>query len=1036
MTNNNTETPDWKNLNILHRGRELPRATIIPYTDTVSALSGERGASSCFKLLNGLWKFNYAESTEDAPEQFYEEFYDYSGWDSIKVPGNWQMCGYGKPHYTNVACPYPVDPPHIPDNNPTGSYRRSFHVSESWDEREIFIVFEGVDSAFQLWINGQFVGFSQGSHLPSEFDISSYLKVGQNSIAVRVYQWSYASYLEDQDMWRLSGIFRDVYLLAVPKVHIRDVYTTTSFDDAYCNAILDIKTTIKNDTENESKDHQMAFRLMDTSGKIISETVYDGKIIALPGEEAAVQMRVPVENPCKWSAEEPFLYTLLLMLRNKMGIITEVVSIYIGFRNVEIKDRMLLVNGVPIKIKGVNRHDTHPDLGHTVPYETMLKDITLMKQHNINAVRTSHYPNDPRWLDLCDRCGIYVIDEADLECHGFQLLGDVSRISKDPLWKEAYIDRGIRTVERDKNHPSIIMWSLGNESGYGENFAVMAECMRKCDPTRPIHYEGHDGGVYGSGNDTSDVVSVMYQTVDFITEYAKGNDQRPLFLCEYAHAMGLGPGNLKEYWDTIYAYPALIGGCVWEWVDHGIRQQTEKGEKYFAYGGDFNDFPNDGNLCIDGLNFPDRIPHTGLIEYKKVLEPIKVIPVDLLSGVVKIVNLYNFSSLSLFACNWSVERDNETLEQGILEKLDIPAGSEAIFTIPYQLPKLLPIGEYRLHMRFFLNKSMLWAPQGFEVAWAQLDIPITVQKAPATELSNISKLKINETGRHIVIEGGEFTITFDKIKGRIEAWTYQGISLLVSGPEFNCWRAPTDNDKLHSVNWRNAGLDRLIKRVEGVTFKILDPHTVQIEVEAVYAPRSFAPCFGNIYTYTINGSGDVEITSQFNPREDLPHLPRLGLQMRLQGEFDRIEWYGRGPHESYPDMKESARIGVYSGKVQDQYVPYVKPQENGNKSDVRWAAITNTGGMGLLITGAPVFNISAHHFTPQDFTNAKHTYDLIRRNETILHMDYAQGGLGSNSCGCETMLKYQLQPVRAEFTVRMRPFSRDEWSPMKLSKND
>ncbi|SEB48905.1 glycoside hydrolase family 2 TIM barrel-domain containing protein [Paenibacillus sp. GP183] len=1034
MTNHNTEIPDWKNLNILHRGRELPRATIIPYTDTVSALSGERGASSCFKLINGLWKFNYAESTEEAPEQFYEESYDDSSWDSIKVPSNWQMCGYGKPHYTNVAYPYPVDPPHIPDLNPTGSYRRSFYVPEGWDEKEIFIVFEGVDSAFQLWINGHFVGFSQGSHLPAEFDISAYIKVGENLIAVRVYQWSYASYLEDQDMWRLSGIFRDVYLLAVPKLHIRDVYTTTSLGDAYCNAFLDIKVKIKNDSENESKGHQLSFQLIDTAGKTLSEANYDGKIIVLPGEEAAFQMRLSVENPRKWSAEEPFLYTLLLMLSNDQKTITEVVCLHIGFRSVEIKDRMLLVNGVPIKIKGVNRHDTHPDLGHTVPYETMLKDITLMKQHNINAVRTAHYPNDPRWLDLCDRYGLYVIDEADLECHGFQLTGDLNRLSSDPAWKEAYIDRGIRTVERDKNHPSIIMWSLGNESGYGENFAAMAEWMRKCDPTRPIHYEGHAGGVYGSGNDSSDVVSVMYQTVEFITEYAKGNDQRPLFLCEYAHAMGLGPGNLKEYWDAIYEYPALIGGCVWEWVDHGIRQQTENGTEYFAYGGDFNDFPNDGNFCIDGLNFPDRIPHTGLIEYKKVLEPIKVVPIDLNTGKVKIVNLYSFASLSLFVCVWSMERDDETLEQGILGELDIPAGSEAIIKIPYQLPKLLSAGEYRLNVRFVLRKSTLWAPQGFELAWAQMDLPVTSQKDSAMELSALPKLNINEIGRYMVIEGEEFTVTFDKIKGQIIDWTYQSVSLLKSGPEFNGWRAPTDNDMFQKVNWCNAGLDRLIKRVESVVINLLNPQTVRIDVAAVYSPRSQPPCFHNIFTYTIYSSGDIEIRAQFNPREDLPHLPRLGLEMSLPGEFDRMEWYGRGPHESYPDMKESARIGVYSGKVQDQYVPYINPQENGNKGDVRWAAISNSGGMGLLITGVPLFNVSAHHFTPQDFTNAKHTYDLKRRDETILHLDYALGGLGSNSCGCDTMLKYQLLPVRAEFTVRMRPFSRDQWSPMQLSK--
>ena len=1024
-----TTQHDWENPRLLSRNRESAQATLVPFADEASALVRERNTSPFFKLLNGQWRFFYAPTIQALPTGFETADFEDTQWDTIPVPSNWQMHGYGKPNYTNVAYPYPVDPPHVPQENPVGLYRRGFSLPAHWGGRHVFLTFEGVDSAFYVWLNGHPVGYSQGAHIPSEFNLTPYLVQGENSLVVQVFQWSDGSYLEDQDMWRMSGIFRDVYLTATPAVHLRDVRIRTPLSKDYKDATLDVQVSLRNYTARPMSGFKVNTRLLDAEGAGVIQQVLDAPSPLEAGQEVTLSSQAAISSPHLWSAEDPYLYTLVLSLLDPTGAVTEVESFRVGFRQVEVKDQQLLINGVSVKLKGVDRHDTHPDLGHAVSYESMVKDITLMKQHNVNTVRTSHYPNDPRWYDLCDLYGIYIVDEADLECHGFGFTENENRISDDPEWEQAYVDRAERMVQRDKNHPCVIIWSLGNESFYGCNHDAMAAYIRAHDPTRLIHYErAQDAKLV-------DIVSTMYPKVDrLIEEGKKTDDPRPFFMCEYAHAMGNGPGNLKEYWDAIYAHPRLIGGCIWEWVDHSIRRHTETGEEWFAYGGDFDDYPNDGNFCIDGLNFPDRNPHSGLIEYKKIIEPVKVEAVDLRTGKVRVTNRYNFLSLKHLDVAWNVTCDGDLLQQGTLAPLDIPAGGEAVVTLPYQLPAGALSATYWLNLSFTLAGATLWAPRGFEVAWAQLELPVKAPAAPAVKVSQMPALRVSETPQAYTIRGEDFRLTFDTWKGTLSEWEYQGLPLIAVGPKLNVWRAPTDNDKYIAPEWRRFGYDRMIQRVDGVAIISRKAQAVQVEVHSTLAGYSLTPAFKCVYRYTIYGTGDVVISTQVIPAPHLPVLPRIGLQLHLPGGFDRFAWYGRGPHESYVDRRESARVGVYRGTVQEQFVNYIRPQENGNKADTRWAAVTNIRGMGLLAVGMPLINVSAHHYTPEDLTKAEHTYELKRRNETILNLDYRQDGLGSNSCGPEPLAQYRLQPEETQFSVRLCPLNGEASAPMQLAR--
>ncbi|MBD3184985.1 DUF4981 domain-containing protein [Candidatus Poribacteria bacterium] len=1034
---------DWENPKVYQRNRLQARAYFIPYPDEKSALSGQRGNSEWFQLLNGKWRFNYSETPALAPEDFFIEYFpedflmgcfevthlDEEKWDEIEVPCSWQMKGYGKPHYTNVIYPFPVDPPRVPTENPVGSYRRKFFITDEWDESQIFIRFEGVDSAFYLWINGQQVGYSQGSRLSAEFDITSYIRHGVNTIAVRVFQWSDGSYLEDQDMWWLSGIFRDVYLVATPQIHIFDYDIITELDEDYKDAVLNIRAKVKNHRQFSANNYRLECKILDKDQKHVLNNPVGVKCNIPAESEDTVEIKIPVENPEKWSAEHPYLYTLIMTLKNDLGKTMEVISEKVGFRKVELKDGNMLVNGKPIMIKGVNRHDHHPVKGKAVPLSSMIEDILIMKRHNVNAVRTSHYPNDPRFYALCDYYGIYVMDETDIECHGFATVGDWNRTSDNPDWQGAYMDRMIRMVERDKNRPCIIAWSLGNESGFGSNHELMAQWVKEKDPTRLLHYEGD------RQQKVADIVGPMYTSIDGIIELAKEeNYQKPVILCEYAHAMGNGPGGFKEYWEAFYNYKRLQGGFVWDWIDQGLIKKFPNGKECFAYGGDFGDEPNDANFLINGLIFPDRIPSPGLIEYKKVLEPVKVEAVDLKTGKLKFLNRYDFISLDHLVVSWNIKADGKVLQSGAMLCPDIPAGESQEVEIPYTIPEN-PDSEtdYWLNISFGLSGDESWAKQGHELAWAQFILPVEIPPKLAVTTENMRPLIYDDSENTIQLTGSGFDLVFDKIKGVIKSLEHEGVEVLKIGPRINFWRAPIDNDVHVKKEWYRARLNELQHRVDNVEFSEFNGRVFQINVESRIAPPVLDLAFNCEYEYTIYGSGDIIIEVNGKPEGNIPVLPRIGLQMALPGYLQNVSWYGKGPGESYVDSKQANPIDIYSCKIDDLYTPYVYPQDNGNRTDVKWVSFTDIRGLGLLAV-MPDLNFSAHRFRTEDLEKAKHTCDLVKRDEITLNLDYKHHGLGSASCGPGVLPQYELKAEEFSFRIRLRVFSVDSQSPVEISK--
>lgn len=1023
-----TSINDWENPAFLSENREAAHASSAMFSSLEAALSGQCVENDIFIALNGQWKFVYYPSPATISDDFVAADYDDSDWDTIPVPANWQMHGYGTPLYLNVAYPFPVDPPKVPAENPVGCFRRTVNIPENWRGKEKFLVFNGVDSAFYLWINGTRVGYSQGSHMPAEFRITDYLHAGENSIAVQVFQWSDASYLEAQDKWRLSGIFRDVELFAAPPLHIRDITVTTEFDTDYRHASLLLQTTVKNYQLQSAGKMTMAALLYDKDNNLITKADLPAINDIAGDQEISIQLAIPVSEPNHWTAESPYLYTLLVELHDNTETTVEVQRIMVGFRQVDISQGQMLINGRPIKIHGVNRHDFNPETGAAVSLAAMQQDIIIMKKHNINAVRTSHYPNDTRWLDLCDRYGLYVIDEADLETHGMCLSSRWDSFSSEPEWRLAYLDRAIRMVERDKNHPSIIIWSLGNEANYGTNHDAMAEWIRAKDSTRFIHYEGAQNAPM------VDIFSQMYPNIDAVEEICQDTTEtRPYFMCEFGHAMGNASGNLAEYWALVRRYPNFLGGCIWEWADHGISCQTAHGEKYFAYGGDFGDDPNDGNFCIDGLTSPNRVPHTSLLEYKKVIEPLAVTARDLLHGEITISNFHDHCDLSYLQGHWQLCEDSRVIAQGVLPALSTPARETEELTFHYQLPTPQPGAEYWLNFSFFTREATLWAPRGHEVATGQLKLPV-LSAAISLPTSTMSEVHLREISGMLEIDGANFTLTVNQHTGIITRWNYQGISLLEQGLMLNIWRAPIDNDKPMTAEWQRLRYNRLTQRVTNLQIRRNNNQVVQIILEATAGAVTFDPFFKCSYSYTIYGSGDVLVHSHLIPRGNLAAFPRIGFKMMMPVGFENLRWYGRGPQESYADRHQSALVGEYSGSVDEQFEPYIRPQETGNKHQTRWATVLNNQGVGFFVAGKPYLDFSAHHCTLDNLTEARHRYELQRIPETMLYLDYRQRGIGNASCGPEVLKEYELLPEEFDFTIRLRPFAEKEDDAMRLSR--
>ena len=1003
-----TELSDWQNPAVTSRNREPARPLLIPYPDDATALRGQREVSPWYQSLNGDWLFHYAESVDLVPNDLAHPDLDDGDWDILPVPSVWQLHGYGTPNYTNVNYPFPVDPPYVPDH-PVGCYRHTFTLPDRWDGRRIRLTFDGVCSAFTVWLNGVEVGFSKGSHMPAEFDITDIAEPGLNVVAVEVHQWSDASYLEDQDMWRFNGIFRDVWLAALPDTPILDVDARASLDLEQNSAQVDIDVTLGNDLTTT-----IEAELIDPWGESAGTADLDGTGTARSGA-------IAVTDVLPWTSETPNCYTLLLRNRDERGDVVEVQRQTIGFRQVEIRDQQLWVNGVSIKIQGVNRHDDHPDFGFAVPYEAMERDVVLMKQHNINTVRTSHYPNDSRFYELCNRHGLFVIDETDLETHGFHPIGDWSRLSDDPEWQRAYLDRLERMVERDKNHPSIIIWSLGNESGYGQNQDAMAEWLRERDPSRQIHFDTQLNRETPST--ATDMLSTMYPTVAEVIRQGEKDEPKPYFLCEYAHAMGNGPGSLKEYWEAIRNSPRLIGGCVWEWSDHGIRQFTDDGEEYFAYGGDFGDYPHDGKFCLDGLTSPDREPHPSLLELKKVQEPIVVEFLDDAPGTIRITNRRYFTNLNDLELRWSLRTGDELIAAGAID-LDPdeaqPGGDAEVSLEPLEGVKSAP--DTWLDIVATTRTPTSWAPVGHEVAHCQLQV-VPPKHAGIPELTTGTTM-VEDLGLAWLVTTERGDIIIDHTTGTIASWVVNGQEMIGAGPLFDIWRAPTDNDKYMLEAWKAARLDHL--GFHARTCHVVDETSehVTIEVQGVLASPALPPAFRVTTRYVIDGSGDVEIETHATPGEwltELESLPRIGLTMTLPGHFEEATWRGLGPHENYPDRQESAIFGTWTSTVSDMPVDYSVPQDTGNRGGTWWVQVSPEHGWGLLAWADEPMHIKALPWTAQEIDAAMHTSELEPSSVTVLSLDHRVAGLGSSICGPKPLERYLVPAEGVRFTMHLRP---------------
>lgn len=1006
----------WENHQIDGINRMPARAHFLTFPSKEKALLNNNRYTHAFKNLNGVWKFMFLDAPEYSPEGFFNSDFDVTKMDDITVPGNWQLQGYGKMHYSDLWYNFPINPPYVPTENPTGIYKRTFFVEESYRDKKIIIRFCGVDSAYHLWINGKEVGYSKVARNESEFDITDLIRVGEeNDVTVRVYQWSDGTYLEDQDMWWESGIFRDVELIGVPKDGINDYKVIADLDDEYKNGIFKVEAFLRT-----TKEVNVTFELVDAG----ENTVFTKTVVAKEGKACIDEVIADVNH---WTAETPYLYKLFMTVEDD-GQIVEVIPQNVGFRNIRLNGETFLVNGVAIKFKGVNRHDYSPQNGRVVSREEIEKDIILMKQFNINAIRTSHYPNSYYLYDLCDEYGMYLIAETDLECHGFELTGDYKWITDDPSWELAYVSRMTRMIERDKNHPAIIFWSLGNESAFGCNFRKMTDVAHEMDPTRLVHYEG-DFDV-----ESADVYSTMYTWIEnpkkpYLMKDIIEKSKKPHIHCEYCHAMGNGPGNLKDYQDLVYAHDKLQGGFVWEWFDHGIESFTESGEKYYRYGGDFGDDPSNKDFCIDGLIMPDRTPSPGLYEYKKVIEPITTTAVDIQKGIINLLSRYDFANLDRFNLVYKVMEDDVILQTGFMAVPSIEARANKDITLPYDLSviKVKPGAHYYVNISYQLREDTRYASSGHELATAQFELPL-YKEGIVVRSEGILNVEKEHTTLHV--KGANFSLDFNLVNGNLMNIVRDGMQVLSKGPRLTLWRAPISNDM--------EIIDKLKKvyflHLEHEVVMNIDYHMkgniLKVEVDTINSTTNSAWHFKTKYVYTVCPSGDILIDVEGTPsgRVDLAPdmLPRIGVSMHLDKSMEHVRYFGMGPGENYADSKEAAQMGLYANTVDGLFTNYVIPQENGNHMGCKWVSMTNDRGMGLLASTEGDFNFSASWYEDKDLDDAKHTCDLVKRDYIVFNVDYKQNALGTNSCGQWQLDKYRAKFEDFKLSFRLTPFNNKE----------
>ena len=1222
---------EWENPEIFQRNQVLPHTNLMPFNTLKEAISTDKKSSPNFMSLNGVWKFHFSENLEKAPSDFYKNSFNHKKWDDIKVPSNWEMEGFGYAKFRNIGQPYPSIPPFVPEDfNPIGSYYRTFTLAENWTEKQHFLHFEGVQSASYVWINGVEVGYNQGAMEPAEYDITPYLKNGKNSIAVKVLHYSDGSYLEDQDTWRLAGIFRDVYIMSTPKTHIHDFYVTTDLDENYRDATLTIEALVTHFNKENSNIYSIRTSLFDDKNQqILSEKLIKSETNIAEGEFQKNTGSFLIENPKKWSAEHPNLYTLTLELLDEHANTIEVFSHKTGFREVEIKNKAIYVNGMPVKLNAVNSHMMHPKTGHAMDVKTMRKDLTLMKQFNINCVRTSHYPPNVEYLDLADELGIYIVDETGDEAHSN------IQLSSEPKWKEQYLDRMRKMVYRDRNHASVVIWSAGNESGPGDNICALIAEGKQIDPSRP-------GWMYGGNSDEDpktnpikceDIVGPRYVTPFMLQKrFALGDDPRPSFMDEYLSVAGNALGGLDEYWDLIYKYPRLTGGAIWDWVSPGIdaRWRTTpdaspnkitaslmnkallkegkfgkalylsghddwlevyrdtaldisddqltlsfwvKPEKYndnayfitkgnYQYGilqssdskiqfyvhtdrkvfveadlpdnwvgnwhqvsgtydGEYltlymngekvaaescagnivngpypvnigksaeiidnhlgylthstidnvrifnnvispeelknnkEDLKNSASLWLDfesvkdeshyytiglpgrtyGLVWPDRSVQPELWQLKKSPQPVEIKVLDLENGIIEVFNRFLFTNLNKVNANWSILANGEKLESGSL-KIDLAPLKKASFSIPYQTKNLKEATPYVLEVSFSLSEDTNWAKKGHEIAWEQFEFPYIEKKIKTNGIEGIS---IVDNSNNIVFRGTDFTYTFNKENGLLSSLIYKEKEFLKQGPKFNIWRAPLANEvdawgtfftsighqsegmaQNMSNGWYSLGLNNLEHEVATIEV-IKTKNNVGLKVVTLATSNNDATGFLNEFIYTIAKDGEIALKTKSSPAGEFTHwIPKMGLQLLLPNTFQNIKWYGRGPYETYPDRKTGAKFGRYETTVKDDYVPYIIPQDYGNKTDVYWTSISDNMGNGLLIKGDQTFNTSAQMYDTDNLTRAYYRRQLKAVDYITLNLDYKISGVGGTAISI--LNKYRVLPKEYEFTFYIKPF--------------
>ncbi|APZ46975.1 hypothetical protein BW723_12075 [Polaribacter reichenbachii] len=1052
---------DWENPNVNQINRLPSKATFYSYETEKLAKSDNREASENFLSLNGDWNFFWVKKPVDAINDFYKSNYDASKWKTIDIPSNWEMRGYGTPIYTNSTYPFFSDFPFINhSDNPVGHYIKEIEIDENWSEKDLILHFGGVSSAFYVWVNGNFVGYSEDTRLSSEFDITKYTQIGKNKIAVKVFRWSDGSYLEAQDHWRLSGIEREVYIKAVPKVRLADFFVQTDLDEGYKDATLKVrpkiianiknkylkkvghfgdaplKTTVDNWTlttklydENGNDigvSHQM--KLGDYFGEFYPQrdNVYFGSLI-----------EIPVKSPKKWSSDHPYLYTAIFTLTNDDGKTIEFVSTKIGFRETKFDDKgRFLVNGNPVKMIGVNRHDHHMKNGKTLTRAEMEEDVKLMKQFNFNAVRTSHYPNDPYFYDLCDKYGIYVMDEANLETHGVR--GKLSNVTE---WSNAYLERAVRMVERDKNHPSIVFWSLGNESGTGPNHAAMASWIKSYDPTRFIHYEGAQGDPthkdykinyynHGKGNPTDpqyvDMLSRMYPQPSEYESLINNTsfDKRPVLMCEYAHAMGNSVGNMKEYWDVIYKYDRALGGYIWDWIDQGIVKKDENGTEFLAYGGDFGDKPNSGSFCINGIIAADRTPKPEIYECKKVNQPIIISKIDVLQGTFKITSRHQTTHLSNYNFIWNVEKDGISILSGAVNDLTLAPYETKKFKIDLKKLKLKGNSDYYINFKGNLKEKTLWADANYTVFEEQFLIPNQTE-IKKSKSKNYPSLNVNENDALIIINNKNLNIRIDKKKGTINQYAYKNVSYFEAPLQLNFWRPETENDAAYRRAKKQTSERDWLNAADN--FKVTTANINQNKkgiVIVTITGEIDQPKTDIILRYTIYGDGKVVTDYKANIDKNAPNIPKIGMQFDIANQYKNITYLGKGPKANYSDRNTASHFGLFKENALTMNYMYVLPQEYGNHMGTKWFQLENSRKKGLLIKGLQPLNFSVLPYSTKNIEKATHTNELKERKELTVNIDLIQMGVGGDntwSKRAEPHKEYRITPKEYSYSFSIEP---------------